>query len=662
MPLVDLKTDLKSLRYGKDTPGGGYSGQPYIQTPIPDGYTEKAFDYILRNGRLAPSTTLTDVERLTKMFTDLKSINGFNFYTKQNLLSATAVRTQVSGVLNDRKYEVYSTLAQAGAITFGGHLNKQGLNPFALTGAYSNNDNLYGVRIKPTQPKEDNRLVKLYDSIDLGIPNVRLQPGIRLNNGPNVMTYRGGPDAIKGVGNTNIRYASERTGKYNALIVSNPDYFYGKNQKQFTAGDYLKLVGTPETSGASGIYLRLTGARLINNYNDLGQSIDSYNHNVYDPNTTPGNTWPDNTPLIYANNTFTYDQKDIIDQRPNDGRLEGAPSIQDFRKVVRASLRQRGTTQDQEKAFIKGATPLTPNYKLDNFEARTNIGGTTKLGAGNSEGKNLVSYKDGSGIGPIDLINALPIYQSEAVDTNKPVNDLVKFRIAVINNANPTKKTFIHFRAFLTQMQDAYTGTWAAQTYLGRAESFYNYSNFDRKINLGFTVAAQSKEELIEQYKKLNFLASTLAPDYGQNGYMKGNLIQLTVGGYLYEQVGFLTSINYEIPEDSPWEIGIDDRGQSDNSVKELAHMIKVGSFQFTPIHNFAPALQDNTYSDAFGTVIGYGPQQYIALSNGASNNYTNTSNELVNIEELTATDELELQALYLESEEFNFDPVELRA
>jgi hypothetical protein len=38
MPLIDLKTDLKSLKYGQDRPNGGNSGQPYITTD-PDGTT-----------------------------------------------------------------------------------------------------------------------------------------------------------------------------------------------------------------------------------------------------------------------------------------------------------------------------------------------------------------------------------------------------------------------------------------------------------------------------------------------------------------------------------------------------------------------------------------------------------------------------------------------
>ncbi len=34
MALKDLKTNLKSLRYGSDKQGGGNSNEPYIQTDI----------------------------------------------------------------------------------------------------------------------------------------------------------------------------------------------------------------------------------------------------------------------------------------------------------------------------------------------------------------------------------------------------------------------------------------------------------------------------------------------------------------------------------------------------------------------------------------------------------------------------------------------------
>jgi hypothetical protein len=138
MGLIDLKTDLKSLRYGKDTLGGGYSGQPYIQTEIPDGFNDLGAreDFILRGGINAVRDSLTDIKRLGKMFIDTKSPNGLLFIAKQQLLSRTAVRTQTSGrTLNEGIYSPLNTLAQAGVIAGGYHLNKQGLNPFAETGA-----------------------------------------------------------------------------------------------------------------------------------------------------------------------------------------------------------------------------------------------------------------------------------------------------------------------------------------------------------------------------------------------------------------------------------------------------------------------------------------------------------------------------------------------
>ncbi len=218
-----------------------------------------------------------------------------------------------------------------------------------------------------------------------------------------------------------------------------------------------------------------------------------------------------------------------------------------------------------------------PDYNLNNIESRVNIGGTgTKQGPGYAVGKNLVSYTSGSSIGPIDSINSFPFYSSENADTTPATNDLVQFRIALIDNNNPIFKTFIHFRAFLDSMTDSYNATWNPDQYLGRSENFYNYNGFTRTISLSWTVAAQSKQELIPMYKKLNLLASSLAGDYSTSGYMRGILSQLTVGGYLYEQPGIITQLSYDIPQESPWEIEINDEGATDNSVKELPHIIKV--------------------------------------------------------------------------------------
>ena len=75
---------------------------------------------------------------------------------------------------------------------------------------------------------------------------------------------------------------------------------------------------------------------------------------------------------------------------------------------------------------------------------------------------------------------------------------------------------------------------------------------------------------------------------------MRGNLVRLTIGGYLYEQPGFITSLTYDVPQEAPWEIAINAEGGVDSSVKELPHMVKVSGFSFTPIHTFLPQKPNN--------------------------------------------------------------------
>ena len=89
MPLVNLQTDLKSLRYGNDRRDGASSGQPYIQKPIPTRDINSGLgdeDFLLRGGSLAPSAVANDVSRITKMMFDLKSPNGILFSVKQECI------------------------------------------------------------------------------------------------------------------------------------------------------------------------------------------------------------------------------------------------------------------------------------------------------------------------------------------------------------------------------------------------------------------------------------------------------------------------------------------------------------------------------------------------------------------------------------------------
>ena len=102
-------------------------------------------DFLLRNGTLKDSAT--DITRISKLLT--LTTRGRLFSAKQNLLSRSGVATEASGILNEGIYLPTSTLAQVGAVGLGGHLNKQGVNPFRKTGP--NDDNtILGLEVAET--------------------------------------------------------------------------------------------------------------------------------------------------------------------------------------------------------------------------------------------------------------------------------------------------------------------------------------------------------------------------------------------------------------------------------------------------------------------------------------------------------------------------------
>ncbi len=647
--LKNGETRLLGLTYGNDRFDNGNSGQPYIKNPIPRNFGPFSDDFLLRGGATAVVNSGKDVLRLGKMFADFRSPKGLFFIIKQNLLSRTAVRTQTSkGLLNEGAYSPLSTLAQAGIVAFGGHLNKQGIDPFFEVGAYANNPSLYFNKIKPNQNDlsgsiENNRLVTIFNNTQIGNKTTLNFGGVKGttinpngNDGKILLSYSGGPGSVLGIGTTNIRFADQRTGINNKLF--NTPYFNGRDKRNPNISGSI-LNYTPvfshirsdldnkiyfgkenglnrfkEARGVSQTYSELVGGKTSESIypdNLLNHQISVY---------TQGNTFPNNSDRIYDNNTFTYNQNQITGSNVNINGGNGSPTIQDFRATLRSD---NSLPKNKKDIAVKiGSLTEAPSYTGNKvYESRVNIGGKDGKGPGHFGSKNLSSYASGSGIGPIDKINAL---------TNlgeKVANDLVKFRITFIGNTipsnpeDPLKLKYLHFRAFLDSMSDSYNATWNNFNYLGRNESFYTYGGYTRTISLGWTVAAQSKQELIPMYKKLNFLASSLTGDYSGDGYMRGNLVKLTVGGYLYEQPGIITSLTYDVPEESPWEIGINTSGSEDSTVKELPHIIRVTGFNFTPIQTFIPQIQNSINSS----------RHYISLSDGNNNNYNTGSDYNLN-------------------------------
>ena len=107
---------------------------------------------------------------------------------------------------------------------------------------------------------------------------------------------------------------------------------------------------------------------------------------------------------------------------------------------------------------------------------------------------------------------------------------------------------------------------------------------------------------------------------------MMGNLVQLTVGNYIYEQTGFFSSLDIEIPDNSPWDINIGLDGEPIQDIRQVPLFLKV-KLKFTPIHQFRPEIQElfGPNSTPESEPAGYGNQRYISLKddqNGYQGSY----------------------------------------
>ena len=559
--LINLKTDLKSLKYSKDRPEAGYSGQPFIQKDIPSDTSTFSGenDFLVRGGLQLPKIVVDDLERLGRYFIDTKSPKGLLFTTKQNLLSRTAVKTQASSpFLNEGVYTPLSTLAQAGVSAAGFHLKKQGLNP--LQGVTTYSDVAKEVIGEETSNPVglSNRLVLLKNAKISGLSYSFLEQrkfskstGINFSNPLEILTYGGGPTSpIPGIGKTRIPFALGNTGA--PVRTSQGEKILGIgnfNEKNFTT---------------------LPSSEIFNFSNELESK----------------------------GNNFLVDFRKTI--------LEEALDTSDLQNL--------NINRPKNSSTIMS---IAPSYNPADKKTLDNSTGTSRVNYTSPGARgNILNYSKGKVLNGIsgsivDKINAYPIYDSTTPRLEPETNDLIDFMIGVIDpyskEGGEFKKQWLHFRAYIDNFSDAYNGSWGSTQYMGRPEEVFNYKGFKRKISLSFTVAAQSKPELIKQYKKLNFLASTLAPTISKKGYMSGTLVNLTVGGWCSNLTGFIDSLTLGVPQESPWEIGIDTNGDKDPTTSQLPHIVKVEGFSFTPIHNFVP--QKAIIDDGGGT-----DQRYISM------------------------------------------------
>lgn len=146
--------------------------------------------------------------------------------------------------------------------------------------------------------------------------------------------------------------------------------------------------------------------------------------------------------------------------------------------------------------------------------------------------------------------------------------------------------TYIIFRAYLEGLTEDISPAWTPENYIGRSEPVYIYERAERSVNFTLNLFAQTAGELNTIYDKLRALTSLCYPMYKSDSHfisstggadtanvteaidteieipgkirMSPPFISFRIGELFgsnhFNQTGYMKSISYSYPDNSPWE------------------------------------------------------------------------------------------------------------
>lgn len=602
--LRDLTSNLTDLRYDKDIRGGGYSGQPFIKRSAPETRDQLnslstealSLDYPIRGGSYEELAAREDFARIDRFL--LSYPQGKAFLDKQKGLMFSNPKMESGrsgGIANTRAYSdgrnLMTQIAEGGT---GFHHPNAGTTIQDLE--FTQNKYEYIVSHKS---KEQNRLVslttfKIDNKVSSDSPfanNIATNLGINTFDNGELFFYTGGPGSLYGLGNTIIQRATDYLGA--PINTQDAPTFIGPNFKNDVYGNEVQARPITEIN-----FSNLLGLSPTFNITDTENGITDGNiDNLFQQNS-PSYIRADKNPngdVVLFNNFMGYNKI-----RERQQSLPGTLGVTDFRLDV-----------------------INPNSVDKSDYTNNNI--TTRVGIGNpgarpaSERTNInTPFESGQ-----DIINKSDIKPlDDATALGKFPKDLIKFAFEKIDNDNPTTTTATFFRAFLSGYNDNHNAEWAASRYTGRGENFYTYQGFDRVVNFNFKIAAQSKQEMKFLYRKLNYLISTLYPDYNSAGFMRGNITKLTIGDLFVRTPGILESLQLNVDDQYAWEIAMDEPGiGGSNDMLETPQIMDV-AVQFKPILNVLPQTALTTNNETNTPIL---------LSN-VNNNYFSGKDNTLNL------------------------------
>jgi hypothetical protein len=360
MPLVDLKTNLKSLKYGNDQPGGGSSGQPYITTDVdgthltrvnlpvnnllnsfgvdkidiplyPNASAElnksksgtlvntflSGDDFIRGGAAGATQAAINDTLRIGSFFVNIPK--GPIFLAKQIGLQFSNPRVEVKGQGGGLTGQAGALAGNVGNLSVGGALG-------SLTGGVLGPTRIYNLGI--------NTLAQIPVSA-LGGHFVRhgLVPG-----GDKSTSYEAVAKFNNGDLLNNVKYIPPASAPTNRLL---------RLSKKFSLGptNFKPAAGILQTAGGAVLSGLGTALRFISQKAQQWTGITFPNYNVYDTNIVdsylggPGSLYGVGSTTINRT-TYTNNEKDIKDAINRSKEIAGQAfvidngSVDDSRGVI----------------------------------------------------------------------------------------------------------------------------------------------------------------------------------------------------------------------------------------------------------------------------------------------------------------------------------------
>lgn len=152
-----------------------------------------------------------------------------------------------------------------------------------------------------------------------------------------------------------------------------------------------------------------------------------------------------------------------------------------------------------------------------------------------------------------DRISESPIQkrsESELAEIEK--QDLIPFWI----KSQRSERT-AHFRSYLSGISETVSPSWSSSKFFGNPFSFYTYDGVERSVQFTLKVVCLNHSELASNWEKLEFLTQQTYPTFSQitqGIYAKPPIISFRLGSLYKDKVGYIESLSYSFPDNSPWE------------------------------------------------------------------------------------------------------------